>query len=294
MSDGLLPSKASAKFLDYVGLGLILMPIEALGTRGLEGQTISAAQWWTGSIFMVFGAISLILGTWWDKVNIESTGRFATSFDAIVHHAATWLIVAAFIIFGVPIAIGLFAERVPSFPVSPAPPQVPAPPSLQQTSVAPAPEYLKNISIQALENQPDGVLFLDATQAITTDRLRILVDFSQGDPGINPIAPGERIPIGQMTYSVKNMRVHFPIITSAASPSGRAYFWANSLPSRELKGFGQCGYTFYVRLIIIGPSGEEQHYYFSLLGLGKETYLGIPFRVLSEPEDWVSRWEQAK
>ena len=62
MSDGLLPNKASAKFLEYAGLGLILMPIEVLGQRGIEDQPISLHQWITAGVFMVVGAVSIGTG----------------------------------------------------------------------------------------------------------------------------------------------------------------------------------------------------------------------------------------
>ena len=89
MSGNPLPSKASAKFLDYVGLGLILMVIEVFGARWFEGQTISRGQWITGGFLMLAGAIFVAVGTWWDKVNPPPAGRFAPSFDGLVHHART-------------------------------------------------------------------------------------------------------------------------------------------------------------------------------------------------------------
>ena len=128
MSGNPLPSKASAKFLDYVGLGLILMVIEVFGARWFEGQTISRGQWITGGFLMLAGAIFVAVGTWWDKVNPPPAGRFAPSFDGLVHHAATWMVVAAVIVFGVPITIGLMSS--PVAPISaPTPVQSPTPAS---------------------------------------------------------------------------------------------------------------------------------------------------------------------
>jgi hypothetical protein len=112
----ILPTKASAKFLDYVGLGLILMSIEVLGQRWIEDQPISAHQWVAGSVFMVAGAISIIAGTWWDKVTALPNSRISVSLDAVAHDARTWLAAAALIIFGVPVALWLVSPVVAPVP----------------------------------------------------------------------------------------------------------------------------------------------------------------------------------
>jgi len=91
------------------------MPIEVLGQRWIEDQAISWHQWIAGAVFALSGAISIGIGTWWDKVKAPSQDPLAESLDALAHDARIWLAAAAAVVFGVPVALWLVS-----------PPNVPA------------------------------------------------------------------------------------------------------------------------------------------------------------------------
>jgi hypothetical protein len=159
VSDGLLPSKPSAKFLDYVGLGLILMPIEGLGARWLDGQPISFHQWLGAAVFMFAGAIAILIGTWWDKVTLPP-GRLAASLDAVVHNAITWLLASALILFGIPTAMWLLSSdrsdiREPPNAVSPIAQNTPS----KEISVSTSPHVSRSkTTITELMNESESLL----------------------------------------------------------------------------------------------------------------------------------------
>src|SRR5712692_4092192 len=79
----------------------------------------------------------------------------------------------------------------------------------------PRPEYLKNISFGIDEG--DRPSMVGAISAITTDRLRVSVDYSLYRNGWMQII---RAPIGEIKEPVKGQRVGIALITTAANRPG--------------------------------------------------------------------------
>ena len=90
MSDSILPTKASAKFLDYIGLGLVLAPIEVVGADFVANRETSPEEWERVAILMFF-LVALAIGTWWENMKPGGPAKLA-SLDAIAKHPVTWLI----------------------------------------------------------------------------------------------------------------------------------------------------------------------------------------------------------
>src|SRR5271165_726640 len=105
MAGHILPTKASAKFLDYAGLGLVLTPIEVIGPDFVSQKDMPAEEWERAAIFILFGAIAIVVGTWWENMKPDNHARWAP-LDAVAQSPVTWLITAGVVVFGVPLAIG--------------------------------------------------------------------------------------------------------------------------------------------------------------------------------------------
>jgi|SRR5208337_2603061 len=108
MADQIPPTKASAKLLDYVGLGLVLMlmPIEAIGPDFINQKQISTEEWLRAGFLVFCGLVPLAVGIWWENVKPGSGGVRLAPLEAIARNPLTWLIVTGVIVLGVPAAIG--------------------------------------------------------------------------------------------------------------------------------------------------------------------------------------------
>lgn len=105
MADHILPTKPSAKLLDYVGLGLVLMPIEAVGPDFIKQNDISSGEWSRAVLLVLCGFLSLAVGVRWENMKPGATGRL-NYLDPIARNPLTWVVIAGAIVFGVPTVLG--------------------------------------------------------------------------------------------------------------------------------------------------------------------------------------------
>jgi|GEM_PF-5030765 hypothetical protein len=172
-----------------------------------------------------------------------------------------------------------------------------APEALHNPAIT-RPEYLKNIGFGVDNGAGDSrPTMLAATSAITTDRLRIFVDYSIYRHGWMPKI---RAPIGEIKEPVNGQLVRIPFIFSAMRDDAPTYdLWWGDPQSRfaifppDLSDLLPVTIT-RARVAIIGPSGTEQYYYFLLLRIPSQQNQpnARRFEILRGPEtNWIGDWE---
>jgi len=157
----------------------------------------------------------------------------------------------------------------------------PRPPSTEP-SLAKRPEYLKNISFGGDYGNPSTII--EAIPTITTDRLRVYIDYSYYKAGWMQKV---RAPIGEIKEPVAGVHVSLPIINYGQRPNGGGndVGWGDpdlrySISPPDLTDF-IAGDPVSCRLVIVGPSGAEQHVYFMLIVLPR-SLLSVDFGILRE------------
>ncbi len=172
-----------------------------------------------------------------------------------------------------------------------ADPQVPLLSSISTKQVS-KPEYLKNITFGV--DDGGGPTWMRAESVVTTDKLRVLVDYSLYRNGwVQKI----RAPIGEIKNPVNGERVEI-IFTSSGRyiNSGTNDLWWGlppaqyPIPAPDLNDLIPA-LPVRARLVIIGPSNDEQHYYFMLIRAAAQSG-SKRFGILRGPEaDWIAEWE---
>jgi hypothetical protein len=100
-------------FLDYCGLGLILMPIEAVGQRWIDEHPINRHTLVAAGTAMLVGAVVLGISKRIKGQSIKPRGLLFQDFVALANKAWFWAVVAAAIIFGVPFTVSYVSPSVP-------------------------------------------------------------------------------------------------------------------------------------------------------------------------------------
>jgi hypothetical protein len=162
-----------------------------------------------------------------------------------------------------------------------------------EPSLAKRPEYLKNISFGGDYGNPSTII--EAIPTITTDRLRVYIDYSYYKAGWMQKV---RAPIGEIKEPVAGVHVSLPIINYGQRPNGGGndVWWGDpdlrySISPPDLTDLLPAT-PFRARLVIVGPSGAEQHVYFMLIRVAKEPPVR-GFGILREQNsDWKAEWEQ--
>jgi hypothetical protein len=153
-----------------------------------------------------------------------------------------------------------------------------------------APQFLKNISIGSSPKQP---LVLTAKANVTTDRLRIFVDYAQAAFGrwIDSNPP-VRVSVGQIREPVKDQGVEIQLAYRELR-QGNDIWWGDPslhypISVQNPMGLEEIG-LYRVRVSIVGPGGNEQHYYFILLRAASN----LPLTIIPETTSWwVGDWEK--
>jgi hypothetical protein len=278
-------------FLDYCGLGLILMPIEAVGHRCIDDLPINRHTLVAAGTAMLAGAVVLGISKKIKSVS-KPKGPLFQDFVALANKAWFWVVVAAAIIFGVPFTVSY---------VSPPAVLTSTPPSSASnvlcwdglcppTHLKPGPQYLKEIGIGSSPGQP---LSLQATSVVTAERLRVFVDYSEYRSGW---MPKTRAFIGELKEPVKGKIERLPLIYSATKESAgtNTLWWGdpsqNNAVTTPAYSPSIPAIIVRARVAVIGPSGE-QHYYFMLVRGAENvgTYVGV----IPEHDsgDWIESWE---
>ena len=104
------PDSWAGKFLDYVGLGLILTGVDIMVREG----AIS-----TGVGLLTMGAVALLVGLNWSSIQPKLSDRFVSSLSMMAHDARYWfMLLVNFVL----------AARLPSLLYPPLQPIPPPPP----------------------------------------------------------------------------------------------------------------------------------------------------------------------
>jgi hypothetical protein len=158
------------------------------------------------------------------------------------------------------------------------------------THKKPGPEYFKEIGLGSGPGQP---LMLQAASTATTDRLRVFVDFSEYRNGW---MPKTRAFIAEIKEPVKGKTEHVPLIVQASKENaGQNTLWWGD-PSQDhavttpLYSSNIPAILVRARLAILGPAGEQHHYFMLVRGAENVgTYVGV----LPEYDsgDWIESWE---
>jgi hypothetical protein len=256
-----------------------------------------------------FGAVLML--EWGTLTLIEGSPRYlkyATVVIAVlllaVHESWPWLrmrnqywypalmggLIASYV------GIFIYAETTAP-PASHAPPAVSSPFQLcfdgpcLPAHKKPGPEYLKEIGLGPAGAEP---LALQGISVVTTDRLRMFVDYSEYRSGW---MPRTRAFIGEFKEPVKNAIERLQLIYSQKKENAGAntLWWGdpqqNNAVTTPLYTSTIPAFIVRARVAIIGPSGE-QHYYFLLVrdAANDGTYVGI----IPEHDsgDWIEAWEK--
>jgi hypothetical protein len=157
-------------------------------------------------------------------------------------------------------------------------------------------EYLKNATLGIGTDISQTPLVLGGTSAITTERLRVFVDYSSHRSGWMARV---RAPIGEIRDPVEGIFVRIQLIYRGTRPNGgiNDLWWGDNANSHPVNT-PEYNTVFPIaatrgRVVIIGPSGGEQYVYFELMR-GKETNLP-QFIVLQgrDVADRIAQWEAA-
>jgi hypothetical protein len=159
----------------------------------------------------------------------------------------------------------------------------------------PGPEYFKGFGLGTGGVEP---LILNGISAVTTDRLRVFVDYSEYRSGWMEKA---RATIGEIKEPVKGRTEHLQLIyyqKDRPNAGQNALWWGE--PSKEqpvvastFSGSPLPAILVRARLAIVGPEGE-QHYYFLLVRGGENIGTGVGVIQQHELGDWITEWESEK
>lgn len=156
----------------------------------------------------------------------------------------------------------------------------------------PGPEYLRGIGLGTGGTEP---LTLNGTATVTTDRLRVAIDYSEYRSGWMEKA---RVFIGEIKEPIKGQTEHLQLIyyQKDRPNAGQNKLWWGE-PTKEhpvtasmFDGAPLPAILIRARLAIIGANGE-QHYYFLLVRSAEN--IGTQVGVISQHEagDWIGKWE---
>ena len=157
----------------------------------------------------------------------------------------------------------------------------------------PGPEYLKGIGLGVGGAEP---LLLNGTSAVTTDRLRVFVDYSEYRSGW---MEKTRAFIGEIKEPVKGQTEHLQLVyyEKDRPNAGQIKLWWGE-PTKDhpvtqsiFDGAPLPAVLIRARLAIVGPSGE-QHYYFLLVRSAENVGTQVGVIAQHDSGDWIENWEK--
>ena len=201
---------------------------------------------------------------------------------------APCLVVAILAIAGAAYGFGLRASASQEEPNKAAPAQ----------SVSPTrEEFLKNATVIIGFGADQPPIAFGGTSTLTTERLRVFVDYSIYRSGWMMRV---RLPIGEIKDPVKGEYVRIPLAYRGSKPNGGAedvWWGSDPSPSHPVSNpvFGQIPVSLTRgRIVVIGPSNKEQYVYFELLRVANDPTNGeFRFMILQGRDvyDWIAHWE---
>jgi hypothetical protein len=275
-------------FLDYTGLGLILMPTEEIGRRWIDDLPITRHTLIAAGTAMLAGAVVLAISKAIKRA-AKPKGPLFQDFAKLANKAWFWVFVAMAIIFGVPFMVSY---------VSPPATHVASDSTVlcwdgpcAPTHKKPGAEYFKEIGLGSSPGQP---LMLQATSIATSERLRMFVDYSEYRNGW---MPRTRAFIGEIKEPVRGKIERLPLIVQATKENaGQNTLWwgdptQNNAVTTPSYSSNIPAILVRARLSVLGPSGEQHHYFMLVRDAANTgTYVGI----LPEHDsgDWIESWEK--
>jgi hypothetical protein len=241
--------------------------------------------------FIVAGAFFAALGPGWPAVRKKFPQQtLVLSVGRIASDARYWL---AIILVGFLYAASPEMYRravVPVAPVSSSPPVLCSDGPCAPVHLKPAPQYLKEIG---LGNGPGQPLSFQGVPVVTSERLRVFVDYSEYRSGW---MPKTRAFIGEFKEPVKGKVERLQLIYSATKENAgtNTLWWGdpsqNHAVTTPIYSSNIPAIIVRARVAIIGPGGE-QHHYFMLVREAENigTYVGV----IPEHDsgDWIESWE---
>jgi hypothetical protein len=155
-------------------------------------------------------------------------------------------------------------------------------------------EFLKNtaVTIGLGDEMPIG---FGGTSTLTTERLRVFVDYSMYRSGWMSRV---RVPIGEISDPVKGQFVRIQLAYKGTKPNGGTldlWWGSNPAPAHPIQTpmyANEPVATARGRVAIVGPDNKEQYTYFELMRAPNENG---QFRILilqgGAVDDWISKWE---
>jgi hypothetical protein len=172
------------------------------------------------------------------------------------------------------------------------PPQVPvvwtATPQPPPSSTAPV--YMTNLSVGFSNREADPIVAV-GMYTITTERLRVFVDYSTNFFDNQPTPPTGRTPIATVADPVKGRDTEIALVRKEHVQGIGDYWWGDPTSRRPFPGENHGPfYTVFSRLVIVGPDNGEQHYCFRIAWL-----MDVPKRQFyvsqSDIADWKKGWD---
>jgi hypothetical protein len=170
---------------------------------------------------------------------------------------------------------------------------LPSKPASQSTT-----EYLQNATLIVGADESQMPLALGGTSTITTDRLRVFVDYAHHRSGWMSRV---RAPIGEIKDPVKGQYVRVELIYRGTRTNGgtNQLWWGDNANFHPVNGPDSNPIWPVVatrgRVVIIGPSGDEQYIYFELMRAdpipGKQEFSLFQ---KGDVGDWLAKWEADK
>jgi hypothetical protein len=250
---------------------------------------ITALHW----IYLAIAVTCAIGGPMWPAMrNRWASPRVAASVANAARDARVWVgLLLAFFLYGV--SPDIYRRATAPVALAPSPPSAlcsdgPCAP----VHLKPGPQYVKEIGLgPGAGPEP---LFLQATAAVTAERLRVFVDYSEYRSGW---MSRTRAFIGEIKEPVKGKTERLQLIYSAVKANGGTnnLWWGDpsqnhAVSSSTFNGSPLPAIIVRGRVAIIGSNGE-QHYYFILLR-GAEN-IGTQVGIIPEHDsgDWIESWE---
>lgn len=154
-----------------------------------------------------------------------------------------------------------------------------------------APVYMTNVSAGFSNREADPIIAV-GLYAITTDRLRVFVDYETNFFDSQPMPPSGRIPIAVLTDPVKGRDVEISLLRKEHVQGVGDYWWGDPALRRPFPGENHGPfYTVFTRLVIVGPDNGEQHYCFRIAWLMDEVPKRQFYVSRSDIADWKKGWD---
>jgi hypothetical protein len=259
-----------------------------------EDYAKRGTAFWVGTFLVVIGLPLYLSAAWWKLAQEKLDRRALNALKAVSERTPWW----ARSILTVLLAL-ILAQFVPNlwsrFWSTPnAPTMLCTDGPCTPPQLKPSPTYLRDVAIGA---GPSQELMLQGVSTVTTDRLRVFVDYSQYRSGWMPKV---RAYIGEIKEPVKGQSERIQLTNVAKMPNGgNNELWWGKPEEYHYVVYPDYSGVFPVdlvraRVVVVGPVGEEQHHYFLLIHSADAKQYKLQTLKDYELGDWITQWEAEK